>query len=108
MSRFKEKLVPKDLLSDLEQRFFWWEPVVSEPRSDVRILAQAMSLGRYEDIRQLENVVGFDTLVLTMLNAQPGWISDQSWDFWRGRLSRATRRNIADTSSRRSFDAGPI
>ena len=108
MSLLNEKPVPRSFLSDLEQRFFWWEPVVSEPRSDARILAQAMSFGRYADIRQLENIVGFDTLVLTMLNAQPGWITDQSWEFWRGRLSRATQRNIPDTPPRRSFDAGPI
>lgn len=108
MSLLNEKPVPRSFLSDLEQRFFWWEPVVSEPRSDARVLAQAMSLGRYSDIRELENVVGFDTLVLTMLNAQPGWISDQSWEFWRGRLSRATRRDIPDMPPRRSFYAGSI
>jgi hypothetical protein len=42
-------LLPKDFLSELEQKFFWWEPIGSQPRSEVRILAQAMSLASFED-----------------------------------------------------------
>jgi hypothetical protein len=40
-----------------------------------------------------------------MLSAQPGWISDRSWEFWRGRL-RTAGKTIPETPPRRSFDAG--
>jgi hypothetical protein len=98
--------LPRDFLSELEQKFFWWEPVSSEPRSDIRIVAQAMSLASFEDVRRLETVLGPHRLVDIMLNAAPGWISERSWEFWRGRLQRATGRAIAETPPRRSFDAG--
>lgn len=100
--------LPKEFSSELERKFFWWEPVGSQPRSDARILAQAMSLASFEEIRRLEQTLGPDVLVETMLGAEPGWIDERSWEFWRGRLIRATGRNIPDTAPRRSFDAGSV
>jgi hypothetical protein len=99
--------LPKELLSELERKFFWWEPVGSEPRSDARILAQAMSMADFEQVR-LERMLGHDRLADTMLHAEPGWIDERSWEFWRGRLMRATGRTIPDTPPRRSFDAGSV
>jgi hypothetical protein len=95
--------LPEDVLPELEAKFFWWEPVGSQPRSGARILAQAMSFASFEDVRQLERMLGADILVETMLNAEPGWIDERSWEFWRGRLTRATGRGIPNTSPRRSF-----
>ncbi|MGJ4994211.1 hypothetical protein ACQR0Z_07370 [Bradyrhizobium sp. HKCCYLS3077] len=103
-----ELLIPIDMLSDLERRFFWWEPVGSEPRSPERIIAQAMSFAGFEEIRTLEQELGPDLLVDIMLNAQPGWIDARSWEFWRGRLARATGRTIPLDAPARSFDAGRV
>ena len=100
--------LPKGFLSELEQKFFWWEPVGSEPRSDTRILAQAMSMAGFEEVRRLERVLGYDRLVETMLQAEPGWIDERSWEFWRGRLMRATGRSIPDAPPVRSFHVGPV
>jgi hypothetical protein len=44
-------------------------------------------------------------LAEVMLKAEPGWISERSWEFWRGRLTLATGRAIPDAPPRRSFDA---
>jgi hypothetical protein len=97
--------LPKDLASELERRFFWWEHVGTEPRSDARIVAQAMDLASFDDVRRLETMLGSDALADAMLSAQPGWISDRSWEFWRGRL-RTAGKTIPETPPRRSFDAG--
>jgi hypothetical protein len=97
--------LPADLASELERKFFWWEPV-SEPRSGDRILAQAMDLASFDDERRLEKILGAHRLVEAMLGAEPGWISERSWEFWRGRLTRATGAAIPDAPPRRSFDAG--
>jgi hypothetical protein len=98
--------LPADFASELERKFFWWEPVGSQPRSDIRLLAQAMSLASFADVRRLETMLGPDRLVDVMLEAEPGWISERSWEFWRGRLKLATGRAIPETPPRRSFDAG--
>jgi len=100
--------LPKEFLSELERKFFWWEPVGSQPRSDARILAQAMSMAGFEEVRRLEQVLGCDLLAETMLHAEPGWIDERSWEFWRGRVMRATGRRIPDAAPARSFDAGSV
>ncbi len=98
--------LPTDFKSELERRYFWWVPVGSQPRSDARILAQAMDLASFEDVRRFEAILGVYRLADAMVRAEPGWISDRSWEFWRGRLVAATGRRIPETPPRRSFDAG--
>lgn len=99
---------PEDFLSDLERKYFWWEPVGSQPRSEARILAQAMSMGGFDEVRRLEQILGCDRLADVMLHAEPGWIDERSWEFWRGRLTRATGRLIPDAAPARSFDVGTV
>lgn len=96
------------LLSDLERKYFWWEPVGTEPRSPERIVAQAMNMASFDDVRRLERELGHAELVNILLSAQPGWLDDRSWEFWRGRLAFATGRAIPEDAPRRSFDAGNV
>ena len=98
--------LPTDLAAELESRFFWWEPVGLQPRSHARILAQAMDLASFDDVRRLEKALGPYRLAEAMLEAEPGWINERSWEFWRGRLALATGRTLPDAPPRRSFDAG--
>ena len=97
-----------DLMSELENRYFWWEPVGTEPRSADLIVAQSMNMASFDDIIRLERELGYDALLNTMLSAQPGWLDERSWEFWRGRLAFATGRAIPEKAPRRSFDAGEV
>jgi hypothetical protein len=108
MKTLAAQSLPKDFASELERKFFWWTPAGSQPRSETRILAQAMSLASFEDVRRLETVVGPHRLADVMLEAEPGWITDRSWEFWRGRLQLATSKVIPEGPPRRSFDAGAL
>ena len=100
--------LPKAFWSELESKFFWWEPVGSQPRSDARILAQAMCMAGFDEVRRLEQMLGHDRLAETMLQAEPEWIDERSWEFWRGRLVLATGRRIPDVAPVRSLDAGLV
>jgi hypothetical protein len=95
----------QDTIAEFGRKYLWWEPVGGQPHSEDRIIAQAMNLGTYDDILVLEQTVGKSRLVEIMLRAEPGWISDRSWEFWRGRLSFATGAAIPDNAPRRSFHA---
>jgi hypothetical protein len=97
-----------DLLSELEKRFFWWEPVTSQARPEARILAQAMNFASFAEGRDLERMFGPDRLAQVMMEAEPGWLNDRSWEFWRGRLSLATGRAIPEAPPRRSFDGADL
>jgi hypothetical protein len=73
--------------------------------SENRIMAQAMNFGTFDDIVVLEQTVGKNRLVKVMLRPEPGWLSDRSWEFWRGRLSFAAGGAIPEEAPRRSLYA---
>jgi len=86
----------------LARRYLWW-PGTSGPHSAARSVAQIMNLGTYEDIMRLEALVPPAALTRLMSNAQPGWFSPRSWEFWRGRLGA----DLPDDPPKRDFaDAG--
>jgi hypothetical protein len=93
------------VLQNFGRKYLWWKPVDGQPFSDDRIIAQTMNLGTYEDTLLLEQTVGKPRLVEIMLRAEPGWLNDRSWEFWRGRLTFATGAAIPDKAPRRAFDA---
>lgn len=93
------------ILADFARKYLWWEPVGGEPFSEDRIIVQTMNLGTYDDILLLEQTVGGPRLVEIMRRAEPGWLSDRSWEFWRGRLSFATGEAIPREPPRREFHA---
>ena len=93
------------LLEELEAKYLWWKPEDGGRRSAERVLAQVMNLGTYDDIRRMEAVFEPDRLRDVLAQAQPGWFSPRSWEFWRGRLARSTPE-IHRNPPRRSFDAG--
>lgn len=92
-------------IAEFGRKYLWWKPPGGQPHSTARIIAQTMNLGTYDDILRLEQTVGKERLVDVMLNAEPGWINDRSWEFWRGRLSLATGAAIPHQGPRRVFDA---
>jgi hypothetical protein len=93
------------VIAEFGRKYLWWDPVNGQPHSEDRIIAQTMNLGTYDDILLLEQTVGQSRLVQVMRHAEPGWISDRSWEFWRGRLAYATGATIPDSAPRRDFHA---
>jgi hypothetical protein len=92
-----------DVVAEFARKYLWWEPVDGQPHSEDRIIAQTMNLGTYDDILLLEAAVGNARLLEVMLWAEPGWINDRSWEFWRGRLLLATGASIPTKAPRRAF-----
>jgi hypothetical protein len=103
MDAVDEASLPTELAAELESRFFWWEPLGLQPLTDARILAQAMNFASFHDVRHHEKTLGGYRLAEAMLRAEPGWISERSWEFWRGRLTLATGRTIPDAPPRRTW-----
>lgn len=65
-----------------------------------------MDLAPFDTVLHLERELGPDFLADVMMAAEPGWISARSWEFWRGRLARATGRTLPEEPPRRSFNIG--
>jgi hypothetical protein len=106
----------EDLVAELAHKYLWWRPVGNVPHSTERVIAQAMNLATFEDVRRMEETLGHDRLAAVMLQAEPGWFSDRSWEFWRGRLSHPSSsmtssplgKTIPEEPPRRSLDAQAI
>ncbi|UFS90848.1 hypothetical protein LPJ38_09000 [Bradyrhizobium daqingense] len=96
------------LIDKLGRKYLWWRPVDGLPFSEDRIVAQIMNLGTYDDVLQLEAALGHAHLADIMLRAEPGWFSDRSWEFWRGRLSFAMGAELPDKALRRDFHAATL
>jgi hypothetical protein len=100
------------LIAELGRKYIWWRPIGNEPPSDDRVIAQAMNLGTFDDVRRMEKTLGSDRLAAIMVQAEPGWFSGRSWEFWRGRLLHRTPRPlgkvIPEEPPRRSLDAQAI
>jgi hypothetical protein len=94
------------LLADFAARYIWWRDEQSPARD--RVIAQVMNLGTYEDIRRLEAAFSPDELRGVMLRAAAGWISERSWNFWRGRLRHAGVGPIPEPPPRRPFLADAL
>jgi hypothetical protein len=97
--------IPEDMIAEFGRKYLWWKSPDGQPHSEDRIIAQTMNLGIYDDILLLEQTVGKPRLVEVMLHAEPGWINDRSWEFWRGRLSFATGAVLPHQAPRRAFHA---
>jgi hypothetical protein len=98
----------KTYIAALGRKYLWWDAVGDGSHSEDRVIAQAMNLGTFDDILALEQMVGKHRLVEIMLQAEPGWFSDRSWEFWRGRLSRAAEGGIPEEPPRRSLHAAEL
>jgi hypothetical protein len=95
--------VSTTVIAESGRKYLWWKPPGGQSHSDDRIIARTMKLGTYEDTLLLKRTVGGMRLVEIMLHAEPGWISDRSCEFWRGRLSFAAGAAIPDRAPRRAF-----
>jgi hypothetical protein len=92
-----------DVLAKFRRKYLWWSLADGQAFSEDRIIAQTMSLATYDDILLLERTIGWPRLVEVMHRAQPGWIDDRSWDFWRGRLNFRIGAVIPEKAPRRVF-----
>lgn len=70
------------IFKQFQKRYIWWKTPGSEPDDD-RIIAQVMDIGTYGDVKMLEHEVGRIRMRQVLSNAEPGWFSPKSWDFWR-------------------------
>lgn len=66
----------------LAKKYVWWESTAwAYDHSDI-LLANIMNLGDWNDIKNLRQIVGDETLKALLENAPPGSFNYRSWDYW--------------------------
>jgi hypothetical protein len=77
------------LLCRMARKYVWWLRPAEALKRPWRVVAQVMELGDYDDVRRTETVLGRDTLVTALRQADPGCFSPSSWAYWHYRLELA-------------------
>jgi len=75
----------KELLQNAA-RYLWWEKPGDATRRPLRIVAQVMNMGDFEDVQRLLAVLGAKVFREALAKAEPGWFNDRSWSYWSYRL----------------------
>ncbi len=75
--------IGKDSITDVARKLCWWQPPevsLSHPR---RFLAQVMTLGTWNEVRQAEKEFGLDAFREVLDQPPVGVFDARSWVYWR-------------------------
>lgn len=67
----------------------------------VRVVAQVMNIGDYDDVQALAHQVGDDYLRDVLHYAEIGQFSERSWAYWHYRLALAAPGRVPPMPTRR-------
>jgi hypothetical protein len=73
-------------LMRMAAKYIWWEKPSEAVLRPMRVIAQVMNIGDFDDSRQLIGLVGLPAFREVMTHAEPGWFNDRSWHYWCYRL----------------------
>lgn len=79
----EEALVPYASL------YIWWETPEEAVRQPLRVIAQVMDIGDFEDANRLLAEAGRLAFRDALRRAGPGWFNARSWHYWHYRLGLA-------------------
>lgn len=79
----------RDLLRGWAAKYIWWKTPDEAMRWPMRIIAQVMNLGEYDDVLRLIDVFGPDVLRQVLKDAEAGMFTSRSWHYWHYRLGLA-------------------
>jgi energy-converting hydrogenase Eha subunit A len=76
-------MIGNESLRKIAKELFWWQtPEVSLANSR-RFVMQVMALGTWDEVQQVEQVLGWASFKDALLNAQAGVLDARSWAYWR-------------------------
>jgi hypothetical protein len=81
-----EEIIFPDEIRALAQRYIWWKTPDEALRFPLRVVAQIMELGVAKDCALMKEYFGREKMVQALREAEPGWFSPRSWNFWHYRL----------------------
>ncbi len=80
-------------------RLLWWISPDEALKDPMRLVAQVMSLGSWNDVETVERIWGEEVFRAVMDDAPPGLFTARRWNYWHVRLGRLP----APPLPRRSF-----
>ena len=78
--------IDKESLTRLAAKYIWWKTPEEAAQHPMRVVAQVMEMGDYEDVQFLAIRFGDDVMREVMTHAEIGWFTERSWAYWHYRL----------------------
>lgn len=75
---------PPDLVRTA-QRLVWWDSAENAIENRLRLVAQVMSLGNWEDVLAIRKNWGEEIFSEVLRNPPPGIFDERSWHYWHHR-----------------------
>lgn len=91
------------LLLPFARKYIWWKSPEEAVTKPLRVIAQVMELGDYEDAQTLIKLVGKAVFVEALKRSEAGQLSARSWHYWHLRLGLADFESVPPLPVRR-FD----
>ncbi|MDN5938716.1 MAG: hypothetical protein L0H83_08630 [Salinisphaera sp.] len=86
--------IDADLLKPWARRYLWWQSPERALQKPLRVIAQVMNIGDYDDVQSLIREVGTEPFVEAIAQAEAGQFNDRSWAYWHYRLGLAQPQNL--------------
>ena len=76
----------EQLLKYFASKYIWWKSAEEACRFPIRVIAQVMELGDFEDLVLLWTEYSDEELGRVLKSIDPGTLSQRSWNYWHYRL----------------------
>ena len=88
-------------LFDLAKRYVWWLPPEEALEYPQHVIARVMDIGTFEDVHELIEIVGEESLRRALQNADAGQFRPRSWSYWQYILNGLADDNLPPMPVRR-------
>ena len=85
-------------------RYIWWEKPNEAVRRPLRVIAQAMNIGDFDDVQRMLAILGEDSFREALTHAEPGWFNERSWHYWFYRLGLVAPGSRVPAMPKRIFN----
>ncbi len=82
MSSNEFALKQQDFLLAMANKYIWWEQAETAVKNPLRVLAQLMDIGVFEDTQQMRVLFSESQLVEVINQAAAGYFRPKSWHYW--------------------------
>lgn len=74
------------MLRTMAKKYIWWKAPDDAIAMPVRVIAQVMNIGDFDDVRLLVECLGESYLREVVKKAEAGQFNGRSWTYWHYRL----------------------
>jgi hypothetical protein len=92
-------------IQTLARRYIWWLSSDESLAYPLRVIAQVMDIGTWDDCGILEDYFGRAEMRRALKQAEPGWFRPRSWVLWHYCLGLTKWGDEPPSIPARSFDA---